>query len=116
MIAFKKDTKTDLFQIGRSTEPIIDFIVVDTIPGNKENLEKLLIQSTISRYACRFSVERSSPHRARIYAAAFNSKRKIFLGVSKNNSFTFCSHSIFLPSKLQSTRCHAVNCKGYIAS
>jgi len=80
LIAFKKDNKTDLFQIGRSTEPLIDYVVVDTIPGNKENLEQHLVQSTISRYAARFTVERSSPHRTRIYAAAFNSKRQIVLG------------------------------------
>lgn len=82
ILSYKKDNKTDLFQIGRSTEPLIDFIVVDTVPGKKENLDKLTLQSTISRYACRFTIERSSPHRARIYAAAFNSKKQIVLGES----------------------------------
>lgn len=82
LLAYKKDSKTDMFQIGRSTEPCIDFTVVDTIPGKKENLQEHLVQSTISRYAARFSVERSSPHRVRIHAAAFNAKKQIVLGVS----------------------------------
>ena len=84
LVAYKKDSKYDMFQIGRSTEPCIDFTVVDTIPGKKENLQEHLVQSTISRYAARFSVERSSPHRVRIHAAAFNSKNQIVLGVRFN--------------------------------
>ena len=81
LLNIKKTNKTDMFQIGRSTEPLIDFIVVDTIPGPKDNLDELLTQSTISRFACRILVERSS-HRARVYAAGFDGNRRIFLGVS----------------------------------
>ena len=34
-VEFKENTKSDMFQLGRSTEPLIDFIVVDTVPGCK---------------------------------------------------------------------------------
>lgn len=40
------------------------------------------MQSTISRFACRILVERNDPHKARIFAAGFDSSRNIFLGVS----------------------------------
>jgi pellino protein len=64
-----------MFQIGRSTESTIDFIVLDN--ANVANQ-----QSTISRYAARITVEREPPHTARIYAAGFDSSKRIFLGVS----------------------------------
>ena len=54
--------------MGRSTEPLIDFIVVDTVPGCKDDIDQKLTQSTISRFAARIVVERSNPHRARIVA------------------------------------------------
>lgn len=40
------------------------------------------MQSTISRFACRILVDRNEPHKARIFAAGFDSSRNIFLGVS----------------------------------
>lgn len=70
-----------MFQIGRSSETPIDFVVMDTIPGDKSGDNKV-VQSTISRFACRIIAERSNPKIARIYAAGFDSSRNIFLGVS----------------------------------
>lgn len=69
-----------LFQIGRSSESPIDFVVMDTLPGDKKDAR--VLQSTISRFACRILVDRSEPSKARIYAAGFDSSRNIFLGVS----------------------------------
>lgn len=83
VVDYKKDSKTDMFQIGRSTEPLVDFIVVDTIGGPKDNIDEYLSHSTISRFACRINVERAAPNRAKIFAAAFDSHKRIFLGVSK---------------------------------
>jgi pellino len=77
-----------MFQIGRSTESAIDFIVLDTIiPNDKIDLksEANIPQSTISRFACRIVVEREFPHTARIFAAGFDSSKRIFLGVFNNN-------------------------------
>lgn len=66
-------------QIGRSSEAPIDFVVMDTLPGDKKDAR--VMQSTISRFACRILVDRSEPSKARIYAAGFDSSRNIFLGV-----------------------------------
>ena len=88
-----------MFQIGRSSESAIDFIVLDTIVPSKlsitpnislattnNQMKGNLIQqnnatSTISRYSCRICVEREYPYTARIYAAGFDSSKRIFLGV-----------------------------------
>lgn len=83
VVDYKRDSKTDMFQIGRSTEPLVDFIVVDTIGGPKDNIDEYLSHSTISRFACRINVERTAPNRAKIFAAAFDSHKRIFLGVSE---------------------------------
>lgn len=69
-----------LLQVGRSSESPIDFVVMDTLPGDKKDTK--VMQSTISRFACRILVERSDSYKARIYAAGFDSSRNIFLGVS----------------------------------
>lgn len=53
---------------------------MDTLPGDKKDSK--VMQSTISRFACRIIVERNGSHRARIFAAGFDSSRNIFLGVS----------------------------------
>lgn len=68
------------FQIGRSSESPIDFVVMDTQPGDKKDTK--VLQSTISRFACRLLVDRTESSKARIYAAGFDSSRNIFLGVS----------------------------------
>lgn len=71
-----------ILQIGRSSEAPIDFIVMDTIPGDKAAENKVMQQSTISRFACRILCDRNNPKVARIYAAGFDTSRNIFLGVS----------------------------------
>lgn len=79
IVEYMLDLETDMFQIGRSSESPIDFVVMDTIPGDKSGDNKVL-QSTISRFACRILADRSNPKIARIYAAGFDSSRNIFLG------------------------------------
>lgn len=68
-------------QVGRSSESPIDFVVMDTLPGDKKDAK--VLQSTISRFACRILVDRTDGHKARIYAAGFDSSRNIFLGVGE---------------------------------
>lgn len=66
-------------QVGRSSESPIDFVVMDTLPGDKKDAK--VLQSTISRFACRILVDRSDAEaKARIYAAGFDTSRNIFLG------------------------------------
>lgn len=72
-------------QVGRSSESPIDFVVMDTLPGDKKDAK--VMQSTISRFACRILVNRNESSKARIYAAGFDSSRNIFLGVSMSFSF-----------------------------
>ncbi|KAF4531948.1 hypothetical protein B566_EDAN006640 [Ephemera danica] len=79
IVEYMPDDETDMFQIGRSSEPPIDFVLMDTIPGDK-NGDQRVMQSTISRFACRILAERSDSRVARIYAAGFDSSRNIFLG------------------------------------
>ncbi|KAL1242979.1 Protein pellino [Trichinella spiralis] len=85
VVEYVPDNKTDMFQIGRSSEEQIDFTVMDTWLGrsflnsgirNGDNPP----QSTISRYACRILIHRKPPYEARVYAAGFDSCRNIFLG------------------------------------
>ncbi|XP_055879941.1 protein pellino-like [Biomphalaria glabrata] len=80
IVEYLKDDDTDMFQIGRSMEGPIDFVVMDTVPGHLRNQRDAAPQSTISRFACRIVVDRSPPYTARIYAAGFDSGRNIFLG------------------------------------
>ncbi|XP_072283658.1 E3 ubiquitin-protein ligase pellino homolog 2 isoform X1 [Pyxicephalus adspersus] len=79
VVEYSHDKDTDMFQIGRSTESPIDFVVTDTISGN-QNDEAQITQSTISRFACRIVCDRNPPFTARIYAAGFDSSKNIFLG------------------------------------
>ncbi|KAF7284922.1 hypothetical protein GWI33_017401 [Rhynchophorus ferrugineus] len=79
IVEYTNDEETDMFQIGRSSESPIDFVVMDTIPGDKTT-EVKVNQSTISRFACRILCERNNPKVARIYAAGFDTSRNIFLG------------------------------------
>ncbi|XP_061815985.1 E3 ubiquitin-protein ligase pellino homolog 1 [Nerophis lumbriciformis] len=87
IVEYTHDTNTDMFQIGRSTESMIDFVVTDTSGGGGQSGGAAgeggggqSAQSTISRYACRIMCERSAPYTARIYAAGFDSSKNIFLG------------------------------------
>ncbi|XP_071053314.1 protein pellino isoform X2 [Onthophagus taurus] len=79
IVEYTPDEETDMFQIGRSSETPIDFVVMDTIPGDKTG-ENKVTQSTISRFACRILADRNNPKIARIYAAGFDTSRNIFLG------------------------------------
>jgi len=76
----KFDKNTDMLQIGRSAEPQVDFIVMDTVPGEETISEKFASRSTISRFACRVLVDRNPPHTVRIFAGAFDSKNCIQIG------------------------------------
>ncbi|XP_064604047.1 uncharacterized protein LOC135469349 [Liolophura sinensis] len=80
VVEYMEDQDTDMFQIGRSSEGPIDFVVMDTIPGDMRTENTQVTQSTISRFACRIVVDRNPPYTARIYAAGFDSGRNIFLG------------------------------------
>uniref|UniRef100_A0ABD2XFY0 Protein pellino n=1 Tax=Trichogramma kaykai TaxID=54128 RepID=A0ABD2XFY0_9HYME len=84
IVEYTEDEDTDMFQIGRSSETPIDFVVMDTFPGasseNPTAPESRVAQSTISRFACRILADRSDPKIARIYAAGFDGSRNIFLG------------------------------------
>lgn len=67
---------------------------MDTLPGDKKDTK--VLQSTISRFACRILVDRNDPYRARIYAAGFDSSRNIFLGVSIFDNIIFCSCVLYV--------------------
>ena len=85
IVQYDPDSDVDMFQIGRSSESPIDFVVMDTIPGDQRAEMSVVPQSTISRFACRILVERNPPYTARIFAAGFDSEKNIFLGVSTDN-------------------------------
>ncbi|XP_068451833.1 E3 ubiquitin-protein ligase pellino homolog 1-like [Clinocottus analis] len=80
VVEYTLDSNTDMFQIGRSTEAPIDFVVTDTLPGGSGLADSQAVQSTISRFACRIICQRNPPYAARIYAAGFDSSKNIFLG------------------------------------
>ncbi|XP_051682677.1 E3 ubiquitin-protein ligase pellino homolog 3 isoform X3 [Oryctolagus cuniculus] len=85
IVEYTHDSDTDMFQIGRSTENMIDFVVTDTSPGGGA-AEGPSAQSTISRYACRILCARRPPYTARIYAAGFDASSNIFLGVEDESN------------------------------
>lgn len=80
IVQYDHDPDTDMFQIGRSSEDPIDFVVMDTVPGDQRGDSSVAQQSTISRFACRIIVDRNHPHTAKIYAAGFDVAKNIFLG------------------------------------
>uniref|UniRef100_A0A0N5ANV5 Protein pellino n=1 Tax=Syphacia muris TaxID=451379 RepID=A0A0N5ANV5_9BILA len=89
LVEFVPDASKDMFQIGRSSEPQIDFTVVDTwlaagsnalLSPDKDMYRKRPVSSTISRYACRIQIDRDKPHRAYLFAAGFDASKNIFLG------------------------------------
>ncbi|EDO33726.1 predicted protein, partial [Nematostella vectensis] len=81
VVEYCRDNKTDMFQIGRSSDSKIDFVVMDTVPGVKDGAVQPNPQkSTISRYACRITVDRHPPYTARVFAAGFDKSNNIFLG------------------------------------
>ena len=88
------------FQVGRSADSAIDFVVVDTVledegggggesslsgvDGNKQRKKRVFNSvSSVSRYSCRILCEREPPYTARLYAAAFDTNKKIQLSVRK---------------------------------
>jgi pellino protein len=82
IVEYQEDPTSDMFQIGRSSESPIDFVVMDTVPGNRvQDPGKAAAQSTISRFSCRILCSREDPeHTARVFAAGFDTSRNIFLG------------------------------------
>eukprot|EP00108_Taenia_solium_P005747 TsM_000906000 transcript=TsM_000906000 gene=TsM_000906000 len=108
VVEYVPDPNIDLFQIGRYKSPVIDFHIGDvpsateTKPTNGgspflyKSRGKFLLGvldrsssspkkpmgalSTVSRFACRIDIDRRSPHKARIYAAGFDTRNNIFLG------------------------------------
>lgn len=79
---FEIDKNKDMYQIGRSAERPVDFIVMDTVPGAEYISDTFATRSTISRFSCRIVVDRNPPHSVCVFAAAFDSKNSITLGVS----------------------------------
>ena len=83
VVPYFHDENTDMFQIGRSTEKQIDFVLMDILPGssnpNNQNYNQHSQTSTISRHACRIVCDRTPPYTARIYAACFNFSKNIDL-------------------------------------
>ncbi|CAG0921818.1 unnamed protein product [Notodromas monacha] len=87
IVEYVRDDKTDLFQVGRSSEKPIDFVVMDTAGAPPPTQGSSAGQSTISRFACRLLVTRrdagdnpEKPVQACVFAAGFNSESNIFLG------------------------------------
>ncbi|CAK8690034.1 E3 ubiquitin-protein ligase pellino homolog 2-like [Clavelina lepadiformis] len=83
VVPYVHDPGTDMFQIGRSTEEPIDFVVMDIFPGTSiptHQRSQQPQQSTISRFACRIVCDRNPPYTARIYAAGFDTSMNIVLG------------------------------------
>ncbi|XP_034245250.1 E3 ubiquitin-protein ligase pellino homolog 2-like isoform X2 [Thrips palmi] len=70
------DKETDMFQIGRSYNKIIDYVVLDKCTG-----EGKMHQSTISRFACRIIASRSDQSDVKLFAAGFGGDKNIFLGI-----------------------------------
>ncbi|TRY86063.1 hypothetical protein DNTS_030164 [Danionella cerebrum] len=80
VVEYTHDANTDMFQIGRSTESPIDFMVLDSSPVVVGECDPASSQSTVSRFACRIVCARRPPYKAHLYAAGFDSSRSIFLG------------------------------------
>ena len=95
IVQYDPDPDTDMFQIGRSSEGPIDFVVMDTVPGDQRGDNSVTQQSTISRFACRIIVERKQPYVARIYAAGFDVGKNIFLGVSVSSLWSLFDRFVF---------------------
>nr|NP_001027714.1 pellino protein [Ciona intestinalis]BAB00628.1 pellino [Ciona intestinalis] len=84
VVPYVHDDNSDMFQIGRSTEEPIDFVLMDieagsSIPTNHKPQTQPK-QSTISRFACRIVCDREHPYTSRIYAAGFDTSMNIILG------------------------------------
>uniref|UniRef100_A0A8C6TH86 Pellino n=1 Tax=Neogobius melanostomus TaxID=47308 RepID=A0A8C6TH86_9GOBI len=73
VVEYVPDSSTDMFQIGRSSEEPIDFMVTGRAGSDPA-------QSSVSRFCCRILCSREPPYSARIYAAGFDSAKNIALG------------------------------------
>lgn len=62
---------------------------MDTVESEESHKKVFNGSSTVSRYACRILCEREPPYTARIYAAAFDTKGKIQISVSKEENGLF---------------------------
>ncbi|XP_060857636.1 protein pellino [Metopolophium dirhodum] len=89
IVEYVNDEATDMFQVGRSSDSPIDFVVMDTNAEKNAaavnnvpivDSKKTAAASTISRFACRIICDRDNTNIARLYAAGFDSSRNIFLG------------------------------------
>ena len=82
VVEYFHDENTDMFQIGRSSESPIDFVVLDTTPGNTiVDRNAVNTPQTISRFACRILASREVHNPSvKLCAAGFDSSKKIFLG------------------------------------
>ncbi|KAF8387487.1 peli-1 [Pristionchus pacificus] len=88
LVEYTSDPDKDMFQIGRSSEDMIDFTVMDTqlasaAGGSAQQGSRRYsrpVSSTISRYACRMMIHRENPSKAYVYAAGFDASKNIFLG------------------------------------
>lgn len=76
IVEYANDSETDMFQIGRSSKPVIDFHVSNFLPVDKTNTK---FTTFLSRYGCRILIKRSDAS-AKLFAAGFDSNREIFLG------------------------------------
>ncbi|XP_019850677.1 PREDICTED: pellino isoform X1 [Amphimedon queenslandica] len=84
VMEFGPDPSVDMFQIGRSADSAIDFVVVDTIEEEAGEGRRRVFNSSssVSRYSCRILCEREPPYTAKLYAAAFDTNRKIQLSAA----------------------------------
>ncbi|KAJ1521627.1 hypothetical protein ONE63_003274 [Megalurothrips usitatus] len=77
VVEYEDDKKTDMFQIGRANDKIIDFVVLDKYLEDNGKVH----QSTVSRFAFRIIADRCDLSNVRLCAAGFDSRRNIILGV-----------------------------------
>ncbi|CAH8676941.1 unnamed protein product [Schistosoma haematobium] len=104
VVEYVPDPKVDMFQIGRSTDNHIDFVVSEPKPSVSQNDQQHVshniskynnnkqckdnskdpnrgnYESAVSRFACRIHIDRDPPYTARLYAAGFDASNNIFLG------------------------------------
>lgn len=80
VVEYVPEPTHDMFQIGRSTNKHIDFVITE--PCNRLDNPKpsSSTESAVSRFACRIHIDREPPHTARIYAAGFDHANNIVLG------------------------------------
>ena len=84
-VDYQSDELTDMYQVGRSLDKVIDMVIVDDEMdqrGVKDKFAEKKLKarcSTISRFACRFLVDRFS-RQVKLYAGGFDESNTISLG------------------------------------